>query len=108
MQINKKIYTTLIIAVLTMSAIMAAIPMASAEITNAPTLAPTSGPAGTTVTFHHAAGGASPFSTVTAYLDALSGAVLGSGSATATGAYSFQCNHTCSNCWKSLHRSKRW
>lgn len=90
MQINKKIYTTLIIAVLTMSAIMTAIPMASAEITNAPTLNPTSGNTGTKVTVSSAAGGASPFATVTAYLDALSGAVLGSGSATSTGAYSFQ------------------
>jgi len=88
MQISKKIYTTLIIAVLTMSAIMAAIPMASAEITVAPTLTPTSGPVGTEVNVSAGANGASPFSTVTVYLDALSGAVLGTGSATATGSYS--------------------
>jgi len=88
MQISKKIYTTLIIAVLTMSAIMAAIPMASAEITVAPTLTPTSGPVGTTVNVAAGANGASPFSTVSVYLDALSGAVLGTGSATATGSYS--------------------
>jgi len=88
MQISKKIYTTLIIAILTMSAIMAAIPMASAEITVAPTLTPNIGEVGTEVNVSAPANGASPFSTVVVYLDALSGAVLGSGSASANGSYS--------------------
>ena len=38
MQISKKLYTTLIITLLTISALMAAIPMVSAEITAPPTL----------------------------------------------------------------------
>jgi hypothetical protein len=88
MQISKKLYTTLIIAVLTISAIMTAIPMASAEITVAPTLTPDSGPVGTEVEVAAGTNGASPFSTVTVYLDALSGTELGSGSASATGSYS--------------------
>jgi hypothetical protein len=88
MQISKKIYTTLIIAILTVSAMMAAIPMATAEITVAPTLTPDTGAVGTEVNVAAPANGASPFSTVTVYLDALSGAVLGSGSASANGSYS--------------------
>jgi hypothetical protein len=88
MQISKKLYTTLIIAVLTMSAIMTAIPMASAEITVAPTLTPDSGAVGTEVEVSAGTNGASPFSTVSVYLDALSGTVLGTGSASATGSYS--------------------
>jgi len=90
MQISKKIYTTLIIALLAMSTFAVALPLVSAEITLAPTLSPTSGDVGTKVTVSAGNTGASPFSTVTAYLDALSGAVLGHGSANATGAYSFQ------------------
>ena len=38
MQISKKLYTTIIITILTLSTIMAAIPMASAEIVTAPVL----------------------------------------------------------------------
>ena len=59
MQISKKLYTTLIITVLTLSTLMAAIPMASAEIVGDPYLcasyppgstAPiTTGPPGTSV-----------------------------------------------------------
>jgi len=87
MQISKKLSATLVITLLTISAIMAAIPMASAAITAAPTLDVTTGPVGTAVTVTGAAGDAAPFSTVTAYWDALSGIVLGSAPATSTGSY---------------------
>jgi len=96
MRINKKLYTTLTIAILTISMIMAAIPMASAEITTVPiivtkggTTAVTGGAVGTEVDVvgNSTSGAASPFSTVTVYLDALSGTVLGTGSADNTGAY---------------------
>ena len=96
MQINKKLYTTLIIAILTLSTIIAAIPLASAEIATVPfivtkggTTAVTAGAVGTQVDVvgNSTSGAASPFSTVTVYLDALSGTVLGTGSADNTGAY---------------------
>lgn len=70
--------------------------MVSAEITTAPflveedgTAALTSGAVGTTldVVGNATSGAASPFSTVTVYLDALSGTVLGTGSADVNGAY---------------------
>ncbi len=57
MQISKKLYTTLIITLLTISALTAAIPMVSAEITTNPfivtkggTTAVTGGPVGTQLT----------------------------------------------------------
>ena len=96
MQISKKLYTTLIIAVLTISTLMAAIPMASAEILSPPfavtkggTTAVTGGPVGTQVDVvgNATSGAASPFSTVSVYWDALSGAVLGTSSADVNGAY---------------------
>jgi hypothetical protein len=96
MQISKKLYTTLIIAILTLSTIIAAIPMASAEITTVPilvteggTTAVTGGAVGTEIDVvgNSTSGAASPFSTVTVYLDALSGTVLGVGSADNTGSY---------------------
>jgi len=90
MQISKKIYTTLIIALLAMSTVAVALPLVSAEIQFAPILNPTSGPTGTKVTVTGNNTTASPFSTVTAYLDSLAGTVLGSGSANATGGFSFQ------------------
>jgi len=90
MQISKKLYTTLIITLLTISALTAAIPMVSAEITGPPTLDVATGPVGTKVTLTGAAGTAAPFSTVTIYWDALSGAVLGTASASSTGAYTKQ------------------
>jgi prefoldin subunit 5 len=89
MQINKKLYTTFVIAILTLSIIAVAIPMASAEITVVPTLSVGTGAPGTVVTVSAGAGGASPFATVTAYWDALAGTVLGHGSASSTGSYSF-------------------
>ena len=99
MQISKKLYTTLIITILTLSTLMAAIPMASAEIVTAPVLyekdttTPIStGPVGTKVDVVGVTGegNASPFSTVTVYLDALSGLVLGTGSANVDGNYSIE------------------
>jgi hypothetical protein len=90
MQISKKLYTTLIITLLTISALTAAIPMASAAITAPPTLDVATGPVGSTVTVTGAAGTAAPFSTVTAYWDSLSGAVLGSAAATSTGSYEIE------------------
>jgi hypothetical protein len=88
MQISKKIYTTLIIAILTISVIITAIPIVSAEITADPILSVTNGPVGTEVNVSGLAGAASPFSTVTVYWNSLSGQVLGSGDADNTGAYS--------------------
>ncbi|MFA5364418.1 MAG: hypothetical protein WC325_04465 [Candidatus Bathyarchaeia archaeon] len=96
MQINKKLYTTFVIAILTLSILAAAIPMASAEITTAPfvvthlgTTAVPGGAVGTVVDVvgNATSGAASPFSTVRVYWDALSGAVLGTGSADVNGAY---------------------
>ena len=96
MQISKKLYTTLIIAVLTISTLLADIPMASAEILSPPfavtkggTTAVTGGPVGTQVDVvgNATSGAASPFSTVSVYWDALSGAVLGTSSADVNGAY---------------------
>jgi hypothetical protein len=92
MQISKKIYTTLIIAILTISVIMTAVPIVSAEITADPILSLTNGPVGTEVNVSGLAGAASPFSTVTVYWDSLSGQVLGSGDADNTGAYSIDVN----------------
>jgi len=87
MQISKKLYTSLIVTMLALSAIIAAVPMVSAEITAPPDLDVTEGPVGTEVTVS-GTGSASPFSTVTAYLDALDGAVLGTDSADVAGSYS--------------------
>jgi hypothetical protein len=88
MQISKKLTTTLIITLLTISMIVAAVPMASAEISAPPTLDTSTGAVGSMVLVTGADGTASPFSTVTAYWDALSGAVLNSTSANSVGAYS--------------------
>jgi len=90
MQISKKLNATLIITLLTISAIIAAIPMVSAEISAPPTLDVATGAVGTTVTVTGAAGTASPFATVTAYWDSLAGMVLGSTSALSTGAYEME------------------
>ncbi len=99
MRISKKLYTTLIITVLTISAVMAAIPMASAEITGNPflcatsppgsTVPRTSGPPGTQVDVvgNATSGAADPFATVTVYWDALSGTVLATGDADNNGYY---------------------
>ncbi len=96
MQISKKLYTTIIITILTLSTIMAAIPMASAEIITPPqvvnkggTTDVTGGPVGTEVDVvgNSTTGAASPFSTVSVYWDALSGLVLGTGSADINGVY---------------------
>jgi len=89
MQINKKLYTTFIISILTLSILVAAIPMASAAITTAPGLSVATGTVGTTVTVTGSAGAgdASPFSTVTLYWDSLAGAVLGTTTADNTGAW---------------------
>ncbi len=89
MQINKKIHTSLLIALLAMSAMIVAVPMVSAEVTVTPTATPSSGAVGTEVTLN-ATGGADPFSTVTIYLDALSGTVLGSTDADVDGTYSIE------------------
>jgi hypothetical protein len=90
MQVSKKLYTTLIIAILTISILTAAIPMVSAEITAPPTLDIATGPVGTDVVVTGAAGTASPFSTVKAYWDSLAGKVLGTTSALSTGAYEME------------------
>ena len=99
MQISKKLYTTLIITVLTISAVMAAIPMVSAEIVGNPflvaswppgsTTALTTGPPGTSVdVVGNATGGsASPFATVSVYWDDLLGYVLATGAADNNGDY---------------------
>ena len=96
MQVNKKISTTLIITILTISMIAAAIPMALAEITTPPlvvakggTAAVSGGPVGTQVDVvgNATSGAASPFSTVKVYWDDLGGAVLGQGNADVNGAY---------------------
>jgi hypothetical protein len=99
MRISKKLYATLIISVLTISAVMAAIPMASAEIIGDPVLvqhsppgsttALTTGPPGTRVDVvgNSTGGNASAFATVTVYWDSLSGLVLGTGSANHLGEY---------------------
>jgi len=88
--LNKKLTTTLIATMLAVSAILAALPVASAEISVAPTLDPTSGPPGTKVTVSGGAGDAAPWAIVTAYWDALSGTVLNSTSADPTGAYTME------------------
>jgi len=88
--LNKKLTTTLTIAILAISTILAALPVASAEITLAPTLDPTSGPPGTTVTVSAGAGGAAKFAIVTAYWDNRSSIVLNSTSADHTGAYEME------------------
>ena len=49
MQISKKLYTSLIVTILALSAIIAAVPMVSAEITAPPDLDVTEGPVGTHV-----------------------------------------------------------
>lgn len=87
---SKKLTTVLTITLLAISTVLAALPMANAEIYFAPTLDPTSGPPGTRVTVSAGAGGASPFATVTAYWDSLSGMALGSTSANITGAYELE------------------
>jgi len=96
MQISKKLYATLIIAVLTLSTLMAAIPMASAEIIGDPVLvtkggttAKTSGPVGTQIdVVGNATGGnASAFATVSVHWSSLSGPVLNTGDANHLGEY---------------------
>jgi hypothetical protein len=99
MRISKKLYTTLIITVLTISAVIAAIPMASAEIVGNPylvqhsppgsTTALTTGPPGTAVDVvgNSTGGAADPFATVTVYWDSLSGTVLATGDANNLGEY---------------------
>ena len=96
MQINKKLNATLIITLLTISALIAAIPMVSAEITTNPfivteggTTAVAGGAVGTQIDVvgNSTSGLADSFATVTIYLDALSGTVLGTVSADNTGAY---------------------
>ncbi|PVX25135.1 MAG: hypothetical protein CW691_05565, partial [Candidatus Bathyarchaeum sp.] len=99
MQINKKLKTTLMITLLTLSAIMVAIPMASANITTAPdlyepgTTTPLiTGPVGTEldVVGTTGSGNAAPFSTVTLYWGGLSGAELGSTTADAAGEWTVE------------------
>jgi hypothetical protein len=85
--LSKKLATTLIVTLLAISTMLAAFPVASAEITLAPTLDPTSGPPGTKVTVSAGAGGAGNFAIVTAYWDNRSGIVLNSTTANNTGAY---------------------
>jgi hypothetical protein len=87
MQISKKLYATLIIALLTISVLTAAIPMVAAEITADPILDVNSGAVGTTVNVSGLAGAAAPFSTVNVFWDALAGIKLGSTSASNTGSY---------------------
>jgi hypothetical protein len=97
MKISKKLYTTLIITVLTLSTLIAAIPMASAEITSDPFLVHpfsganvTNGTVGTRVTVkaNATSGQADPFAVVTIYWDSLAGAVLGTTTADNYGNYS--------------------
>lgn len=88
--LNKKPTAALIVTILAVSTMLVALPMASAEITVAPTLDPTSGPPGTKVTVSAGAGGAASFVTVTAYWDALSGKVLNFTSADHTDAYEME------------------
>jgi len=99
MRISKKLYTTLIITVLTISSLIAAIPMASAEITGDPYLCATWPPGSTTalttgtpgtsvdVVGNSTGGYADAFATVTVYWDGLSGPVLGEGDADHNGDY---------------------
>jgi prefoldin subunit 5 len=99
MRISRKLYTTLIITVLTISAVMAAIPMVSAEIVGNPFLCAsfppgsttplTTGPPGTSVAVvGNATGGrASPFATVSVYWEDLLGDVLATGAADNNGDY---------------------
>jgi hypothetical protein len=111
MQITKKLYTTLIITVLTVSAIMAAIPMASALSNapglyvpaSAPTTAKSSGTVGSKVMVVGNAtnGTASPFSTVTIYWDNLAGKVLGTTAAAADGTWAI--NVTIPSAKNGLH-----
>ncbi len=86
----------MIIAVLTISTLIAAIPMASAEITSDPflvekggTTALTNGPVGTKVDVvgNATSGAADAFAVVTIYWDSLAGEVMGTGTADNTGAY---------------------
>jgi len=84
--LNKKL-APLIIIILAVSAILAALPMASAEIYSKPTLNPTSGPPGTKVTVAAGPGGASAFTIVSAYWDNRTGLVLNSTAADNNGAY---------------------
>jgi hypothetical protein len=93
MQLSKKLYTTLIIAILTASILTAAIPMVSAEITADPILSVATGPVGTKVQVSGLAGAAAAFSTVKVYWDALAGIVLNQTSASNLGAYS---------CWVTI------
>ncbi len=81
---NKKLFSIIAIAVLTLSMLTFAVP--ALALSNAPALSVATGPVGTQVTVSGT--GASPFSTVTIYWDSLSGQVLGSGAADAAGAYS--------------------
>ena len=98
MQINKKLFTSAIIALLILSVVAVALP--ANAITTAPgtfvpvsvgipTVPLTSGPVGTRVSVvgSTTAGTAALYSTVTAYWGSLSGAVLGTASASSTGTY---------------------
>jgi len=96
MKFSKKIYSGLIIAMLTLSAVMTIVPLVSAEIDSAPfavavgdTTALTTGAVNTQVDVvgNATSGAADPFSTVTVYLDSLSGTVLGVGNADNAGNY---------------------
>jgi hypothetical protein len=86
MQISKKIYTTLIIAILTLSTIAAVLPVALAVPINTPTLSTPSGNVGDMITV--SGDGATPFGPVNVYWDDL-GTEIDSGFADDTGAYSF-------------------
>jgi hypothetical protein len=97
MKISKKLYTTLIIAVLTLSTVIAAIPMASAEITSDPFLVNpytgvdvTSAAVGQSVKVvaNATRGRADAFAVVTVYWDSLAGTVLGTTTADNNGDYS--------------------
>jgi hypothetical protein len=101
MQINKKIYTALIIAVLTMSTIMAALPTALA-LDGAPqlfatptgaapvTTAQTSGPVGSKISVignSTLSNAAEPYALITVYWISQTGIVLKTGSADSAGSY---------------------
>jgi hypothetical protein len=85
MQISKKIYTTLIIAILTLSTIAAVLPVALAVPINNPVLSSPNGNVGDAITV--SGDGATPFGPVTIYWDDLS-TEIASTYATAAGTFS--------------------
>jgi len=87
---KKKISTIAIVTILTLSIMLAAIPMATAAITGTPGIDIPNGPVGTkpTVTGTGVTGGASSFSTVTLYWNNLAGQVLGTTTADENGDWS--------------------